>query len=192
MTYTATVNENAVSTNPATNEATVNYGNASSTSSTTTTNTHKLTINKTDAQGSPLNGAEFQLKDAQGGLVNVVPVYGEDGETIASYRVATSSTESGATTTIVVNGSVTIDGLDAETYALTETKAPAGYNLLTTSMDAVVNVDNTASVDVVNQAGQELPTTGGMGTTALYAVGAALVIGAGVTLVVRRRAHHEA
>lgn len=185
VTYTATVNENAVSTNPATNEATVNYGNASSTSSTTTTKTHTLTINKTDAQGNPLNGAEFQLKDADNNLVYVVA-------TSTGYRVATSSTESGATTTIVVNGSVTIDGLDAETYTLTETKAPEGYNLLTESKDAVVNVDNTASVNVVNQAGSTLPTTGGMGTTVLYAVGAALVIGAGITLVVRRRMNHEA
>jgi len=40
---------------------------------------------------------------------------------------------------------------------------------------------------VVNKAGQELPETGGMGTTIFYIVGAVLVVGAGVVLITRRR-----
>lgn len=181
VTYTATINENAVSTNSATNEATVSYGNSSSTSSTTTTSTHTLTIIKVDSDGNKLNGAEFQLtRNSDGSSVYVVAT--DDG-----YRVATSSNESDATTTIVVDGSVTIDGLDAETYTLTETKAPAGYNLLTESKTVTVNADNTASITVENKAGSTLPTTGGMGTTIIYIVGAVLVIGAGIVLVVRRR-----
>ena len=40
---------------------------------------------------------------------------------------------------------------------------------------------------VVNKAGQELPETGGMGTTIFYIVGAILVVGAGVVLITRRR-----
>ena len=182
VTYEATINANAIHSNPATNSATVSYGNNStSTATTTETNTHTLTIKKTDADGKKLNGAEFQLKDVEGNLVFVV------GNATDGYRVATSSTESGATTTIVVDGSVTIDGLDAETYTLTETKAPAGYNLLTESKTVTVNADNTASITVENKAGSTLPTTGGMGTTIIYIVGAVLVIGAGIVLVVRRR-----
>ena len=181
VTYTAMINANAISTNPATNEATVNYGNSSSVSSKTTTSTHTLTIIKTDEDGNRLKGAEFQLKDAEGNPVYVV-ANATDG-----YRVATSSTESGATTTIVVNGSVTIDGLDAETYTLTETKAPEGYNLLTAAKTIEVTANNTASITVENVAGSQLPTTGGMGTTVIYILGAVLVLGAGIVLVVRRR-----
>lgn len=40
---------------------------------------------------------------------------------------------------------------------------------------------------VVNKTGAELPSTGGMGTTIFYALGAALAIGAGVILVTRKR-----
>lgn len=187
VTYEATINENAIHSNPATNSATVSYGsNSTSMATTTETNTHTLTIIKTDKDGNRLNGAEFQLADADGNLVYVVPVNDDAGD-FAYYRVATSSSESGATTTIVVNGSVTIDGLDAETYTLTETKAPEGYNLLTESETVTVTADNKASITVENVAGSLLPSTGGMGTTIIYIVGAVLVIGAGIVLVVRRR-----
>ena len=52
--------------------------------------------------------------------------------------------------------------------------------------------DNTASTgiyetNVVDLSGTELPSTGGIGTTIFYVVGAILVIGAGVILITRRR-----
>ena len=40
---------------------------------------------------------------------------------------------------------------------------------------------------ILNQKGAELPSTGGIGTTIFYIIGAILVIGAGVVLVTRRR-----
>ena len=40
---------------------------------------------------------------------------------------------------------------------------------------------------IVNEQGTELPSTGGIGTTIFYVVGAILVIGAGVILITRRR-----
>ena len=44
-----------------------------------------------------------------------------------------------------------------------------------------------AAVEVINEAGSVLPSTGGIGTTIFYVIGAILVIGAGVVLVTRRR-----
>ena len=41
--------------------------------------------------------------------------------------------------------------------------------------------------EIVNTKGVELPSTGGMGTTIFYIIGAVLVIGAGIVLVTRRR-----
>ena len=52
-----------------------------------------------------------------------------------------------------------------------------------------VDIDNIAAtaVVVVNKAGTELPSTGGMGTTVFYVLGAVLVVGAGVLLVTKKR-----
>ena len=41
---------------------------------------------------------------------------------------------------------------------------------------------------VVNNAGAELPSTGGIGTTLFYVIGTILVLGAGVVLVAKKRA----
>lgn len=48
---------------------------------------------------------------------------------------------------------------------------------------------NANAIVVVNKAGSELPSTGGMGTTVIYIVGGVLVAGAAVLLVTRRRMH---
>ena len=59
----------------------------------------------------------------------------------------------------------------------------------TTSKEVEKNLNDldATGVEVVNNAGTELPSTGGMGTTIFYIIGAILVIGAGVVLVTRRR-----
>ncbi|MEY8573515.1 isopeptide-forming domain-containing fimbrial protein [Oscillospiraceae bacterium 21-37] len=52
--------------------------------------------------------------------------------------------------------------------------------------DAPVAGDG-AAIQVVNKTGTLLPSTGGIGTTIFYAVGAALVVGAGILLFVKKR-----
>ena len=108
-------------------------------------------------------------------------------------------------------GSPVIEGLDdSVNYYLYETKSPAGYNLLSepvsfriaaqyssdgTTLSAgypTVTIGNgepstTLSTNVVNQSGAELPSTGGMGTTLFYVLGAVLVVGAGVLLITKKR-----
>ena len=49
----------------------------------------------------------------------------------------------------------------------------------------------TVVAKVNNQSGTELPSTGGIGTTIFYVIGAALVIGAIVILVAKKRAGAE-
>lgn len=91
-------------------------------------------------------------------------------------------------------------GLDAGTYTLTETETLEGYNLLNDTITATIAEDGTVvykltnsssdaenTITIENMTGEELPSTGGMGTTVIYILGAALVLGAGIVLVVRRR-----
>lgn len=56
--------------------------------------------------------------------------------------------------------------------------------------DGTGNAQNgTAAINIVNTKGSSLPSTGGMGTTILYAAGAAIVLVAafGIAFAVRRR-----
>lgn len=91
-------------------------------------------------------------------------------------------------------GLVTIKGLAEGTYKLVETKAPAGYNLMTQETTVVLKegLDNGQDTLLVtptieNNKGAELPSTGSIGTIILYTIGALLALGAGVVLVARRR-----
>lgn len=194
VTYSAILNENAVTgTDPETNKATLKYGennNITSTPAETKTYTYDFALTKIDEDERPLTGAEFSLysQEEDGSAIMLVDL--GEGE----YRVATSSDQN-TTSTIKVNdqGAATVDGLAGKSYWLEETKAPAGYNMLT-ERQLVTFKDNEdpAVADFIdptveNHAGTLLPTTGGMGTTVLYLVGAILVVGAGVVLVVRRR-----
>lgn len=110
--------------------------------------------------------------------------------------------------TAVVNGHAYVywEGLKAGTYTIKETKAPVGYvkvndfkltvgddahkadNPATEIKENNYNADKTGTDNAVrNTPGKQLPATGGIGTTIIYAIGAILVIGAGVVLVTRRR-----
>lgn len=56
-------------------------------------------------------------------------------------------------------------------------------------IEVMVDINNIAATAVVvlNKAGTELPSTGGMGTTVFYVLGAVLVLGAVVLLVTKKR-----
>ena len=66
--------------------------------------------------------------------------------------------------------SFTIIGLDADTYYLTETKQPDGYNKLSNPVKIVIAADGKITigdktvdqVEVENKSGSLLPSTGGM------------------------------
>ena len=127
-----------------------------------------------------------------------------------TYRVAKDG-ETGTVTEITTDatGKFTIQGLDADTYYLTETVAPAGYNMLVAPIKIMIDnngnvtyatkttaaggygsavaADASLGIKVLNQTGMELPSTGGMGTTLFYILGSVLVLGAGVLLVVKKR-----
>ncbi|SDL31159.1 LPXTG-motif cell wall anchor domain-containing protein [Sarcina sp. DSM 11001] len=81
------------------------------------------------------------------------------------------------------------------TTTFTETYYDADGNVVDqkenaeTTTTVITTIDNlkAIAIEIVNQQGTELPSTGGIGTTIFYVVGAILVIGAGVVLITRRR-----
>lgn len=90
--------------------------------------TYALSIKKVNEDGDGLAGAEFVLKNGTD-VVNVTELTGDDaGEKDANYYVV--DPDGTATITSPASGLIIIKGVDSDTYTLTETNAPLGYNLL--------------------------------------------------------------
>lgn len=171
--------------------------------------TYQLIANKTKEDGTPLEGAKFQLFK-----------YDADATSEDKY-IAVGDVIKGVTT-------FEFKGVDAGKYKLVEIEAPEGYNKaeymyfdivatfdvtgqeVTDLKIASVNdkdgkpivgadgktptftfmgsaADGSLTSDIVNLQGILLPSTGGIGTTIFYVIGAILVVGAGVLLVIKKR-----
>ncbi|MBS6980928.1 MAG: SpaH/EbpB family LPXTG-anchored major pilin [Oscillibacter sp.] len=203
ISYTAVVTKDAVIGGDGNlNQSQIEYGENGKTTTTppseTKTYTWKLDVLKytmKDDQEVKLAGAKFTLSKNPDGSAPIRLVEVEKNV----YRVATEG-EKNTVTEITTDetGSFTIQGLDSDTYYLTETSAPAGYNVLKSAIEVKVSdkgevtyiydgVTATGTVKVENKTGAELPSTGGIGTTIFYVVGGLLVVAAGVLLVTRKR-----
>ncbi len=195
ITYSAVINDKAeIVTETNDNTTWLVYGdnNTSTEEATTKTLTYYFNLTKIDAESkAQLEGAEFTLSNAEGETMKFVAIEG-------GYRVATEDDTN--TTETIVAGNVVIKGLDADTYTLKETKAPAGYNLLDDAITVTVSkatVGDTVTFEAVeekveNSTGGLLPETGGIGTTIFYIVGALLVVGAAILLITKKRMSAEA
>ena len=215
ISYTATVNENAViGGNGNLNESKIEYGESGKTTttppSTTTTYTWKIDVFKYTVVKATEEGKE----DTEKGLANAQFVLYKMVNGVKNYAIVDANNKITGWTTNAYNsaeamkasviitpddGTFTITGLDSDTYYLEEIVAPAGYNVLSGPVTVVINDKgevtyngtSTGTVKVLNQTGTELPSTGGMGTTIFYVLGGVLMAGAFVLLVVRKRMRAE-
>ena len=207
ITYTATVNEKAIQRNEETNTATLKYSNDPANKNSFKESSvevevfsFNIVINKYAAgnESTKLEGAKFVLKNAEGKYYNC------DTATKAVTWVVGKADTTEVTTD--VNGVARFDGLQAGTYKLEETAAPAGYNQLIKDITIVLKEDGSATIDdaastpeadrsltagVANSTGTMLPETGGIGTVIFVALGALAVICAGVFLVTNKRMSKE-
>ena len=173
------------------------------------------------ADGTPLTDAKFVLSKEKNCDLGAIGDDGQPHNTEnlisliknsdGSYTVAPAG-YNGSVVNVITAGDITINGLDDATeYYLYETKAPAGYNRLTaavrfeitatysdagdncTSVTATVNndVQSSVSVNVRNNKGSTLPSTGGIGTTLFYVIGGVLMAVAAVLLVTKKRMNNK-
>ena len=164
--------------------------------------TYKTVINKINSSHQPLTGAAFKLEKVL-----------ENGSTelVKEYKITDVDRD---------RTSFEFTGLDDGQYILTETVAPEGYNTMDPITFNVIASHDTESADpkltdlngnpvngeieftankdkgtltaaIVNYQGDELPNTGGMGTTILYAAGVILILAAGAFLVMQKKAENK-
>ena len=207
ITYTATVNEKAIQSDKETNTATLKYSNDpadkdSFKESSVEVNvfSFNIVINKyaKGNENTKLEGAKFVLKNNDG------KYYKCDTATKAVSWVDDKSAATEVSTD--ANGAARFDGLQAGTYSLEETAAPAGYNQLTEDITIVLDKNGSATIDgaasapgadhslttgVANSTGTVLPETGGTGIVIFVALGALAVICSGVFLVTNKRMSKE-
>ena len=213
VTYSATVAAGATIAGAGNkNTAKLEYNGKHSTTEETKTyvwklNVHKYALDSTNHEVA-LSGAKFVL-------------YRMDGDTkeyakLTNNKIDGWVNDKGRATTLETSGKgdILIEGLNVGTYYLEETEAPVGYNKLTepieveitattsvTSGSETVQYKNSsetsytpatdATVKVLNKAGTQLPSTGGIGTTLFYVIGGVLMAVAAVLLVTKKRMNNK-
>ncbi len=174
---------------------------------TVTVLTYQVVINKKDSNGTDaLAGAAFKLEkgtlDGTGGyayttIKDYATNFDKDqtqfvftGLDAGRYRLTETKTPAGYNTIDPIEFNIT-ETLDAANPANT-TIAGAGINesfhLTFANKNENGIPDNfSLSLDIINEQGSKLPSTGGIGTTIFYVVGAILVLGAGILLITKKR-----
>ena len=212
VTYKTRLDKDAVAGTADTNSATVEYSHNPNTwtdhetkqGDTVSVRTGATTINKTDMDGQPLAGAEFQLLDH--GTPREVVKTGD-----GAYRIAEPG-ESGTTTTLTTdsNGHLSVNGTDGA-YTLKETKSPYNNPLLPQA-DLTVAVDDKtgdatttetggdrdAMIDIANgsitvknaRTLMQMPKTGATWLT-IWTIGCLLACTGGLLLIRRARTNRD-
>lgn len=193
--YCATVNESAPIKTAMKNKTWLTYGEAQKTDEKITkTYSFGIPVFKYTGTDTELAGAKFILSTDENCTDSTKTLkFTKNSEGKYRYDSTNGKTELVSLT----DGMINIEGIKAGTYYLKETEAPKGYNLLKKIQKIEIlkdgsiklnGVENTGKVRVQNNSGTLLPSTGGMGTTLIYLIGAALVLGSGIVLANKKRA----
>lgn len=194
--YQATVKDDAVVKQEMKNNTYLTYGenNTKSNEDETITKTFEIPVFKYTGTDTALEGAKFILSTDEK-CTDSTKTLKFTKNTEDKYRY--DSTNGKTELVSLTDGMIHIEGIKAGTYYLKETEAPKGYNLLKDIQKIEISEDGsiklngkpiTDNVGVKNNSGSLLPSTGGAGTTMIYLIGGALVLGSGIVLANKKRA----
>lgn len=200
VSYSAVVNEQAIVTVQK-NDAKLEYSKNPTTDEKgtledkETVHIAKIVIDKYEEgnEEKKLAGAQFVLYKLADGNSKLYYKWVAATATEAEKVEWVSDVAEATVVTTDADGAASFGGLADGTYYLEETVAPEGYNLLSEAVTITIagdDADETTllyTAKVANNTGIELPATGGIGTTIFYVLGGALVLGAVVLLVTRKR-----
>lgn len=193
VTYSAVVNESAVSVIQE-NDAQLKYSSDPTDDSKFAVITDaeklytaKIVIDKfeTENEDKKLANAQFVLMNSDGAFYT----YDEETETVGWAAAQQDAT----VMTTDQNGSAVFLGLEDGVYTLKEIKAPAGYNLLTDTIDITVagsisdETQLTVTAEVANNTGSRLPSTGGAGTKMFYVIGIMMMTVPAAWVLIRKQ-----
>lgn len=171
--------------------------------------TYKLIANKTDGQGHPLPGAGFTLYKFDKDTNNYVKVeeipagttttFAFTGADAGKYKLVETTVPDGYNKAddlvFEVKGTyeaVSTAPLEAPTLTKLEILDANGNIISGENKVFTTNlVAGTATTNIKNLTGSELPETGGMGTTVLYAAGTLMILAAAAFLVMKKKAESK-
>lgn len=172
--------------------------------------TYKLIANKTDGQGNPLAGAGFTLykydaekkdyKEVQNIEAGTTTKFEFTGADAGKYKLVETTVPDGYNKAddlvFVVKGTYEAvnndDPLKAprltnlEIFDENDNSITGENKVFTTNLE-----HSTATTNIKNLTGSELPSTGGMGTTVLYAAGTLMILAAAAFLVMKKKAESK-
>lgn len=168
--------------------------------------TYQLSVDKVDGSGNALEGAGFTLYkynpnslaedkyDAVGSEITGVTTFEFKGVDAGKYKLVESTVPNGYNQAAALEFVVSAthdENADAPTLMELTVANNNGESMVATELSAgMFTVDMSTgalATKIVNNSGSELPSTGGIGTTIFYVAGGALVVGAGVLLVSKKR-----
>lgn len=217
ITYSATVNSDALTREKETNSVHIVYSNnpadSNSTDKTVDEVVHvynfDIVIDKVDGvNNKKLQGAEFILykENTDNENTDKEKLYCQRDETSGTVKWVSEKNDATKVTTDA-QGAASFKGLNIGHYYLEEVKAPDGYNTLEKPVGVDVlaysangKIDTNAELNgnryqvtstITNNKGTVLPSTGGIGTTIFYVVGGLLMVGAAILLITKKRMHNN-
>lgn len=160
-----------------------------------------IKLRKTNDLNQQLSGAKFKLYSEETGGSPIKLVKLADDK----YRLAMENEQSAIEEIETKGTPIYVYGLKKQSYYLEEIQAPVDFNPLKTR--EVVNLTEGSAryslineetqtikggIQVINQMGTQLPSTGGTGTTVFYILGGGIAVAALVLLIVKKRMDREA